>query len=325
MALRRCALGFLLLAATPVVAEESFYPIIDPNGNVTIIRSERDAEAERSKRGTPVQDAGSNASSSAAVPSTGPKSAQKMKPSGKDGQPVAPSPTFAPYDSDEYADVEALDDAVQKKDGKDKKRFYVIEGDGLGVRNIEEDGSSATPGGLMNEGTVAAAEKSTPLVSARAELDSTAAQQRWPRLERCQKPGLLEKAASIGFLPRDLVIDQKTYVFPEAPEVLYAFSLEGQGLRRLQVQSYSSSDRAPTFTLPALALLDREGCLRRVVTAYPERSYPETNSRHPMLEGIVDVHVEERFLLVLSGQPETSAATPYRVGRFGQLMFSLKK
>jgi hypothetical protein len=40
---------------------------------------------------------------------------------------------------------------------------------------------------------------------------------------------------------------------------------------------------------------------------------------------VVDVHVEERFLLVLSGQPETSAATPYRVGRFGQLMFSLKK
>lgn len=304
------------------MADESFYPIIDPNGNVTIIRGEKGERSANGKVKPSRKDAGRKPSAAPAVPGD----EKNSKASRQEGPATEKAPpVLAPYDSDEFTDVEALEEAVQKKDGKSRKRFYVIEDQGLGARNVEEDGETATPGNPLSANAMVRESGATALASTRVEFDAVAAKQQWPRLERCQKPKLLKGGATIGNLPKAIVIDEKTYAFPEAPEVLFAFSLEGLGLRQVQVQSFSASDRAPTFALPALALLDHEGCLVRVVSGYPESSYQKTNSRHPMLEGMLDVHADERYLLVLAGQPETGPALPYRVGRFGQLMFSLKK
>jgi hypothetical protein len=298
----------LLAAPLAVHAAENFYQVIDPNGNVQIIHG-----AQPEKATEP---------SAPAAKKPKPEVAEKPMAAPEAGQPAPVAP--APYDSDVYLDSELIDNARPVADAN--SRFYVINDGGPGVLSLGEGGESLPVSEFPLTGAVVTEQAdSLPLPIERRLLSAERALHQWPQLPRCFAKDKLDSGRIVEVPAQSLILDKQSYAFPEGPQTVAIFRLGGAGLRSIMVRSFARTDRNPAHASPALALLDQSGCLNRVVGGYFERSYPATNMRHAMLEGAIDVHAEEQYLLVLAVKDEAAASSPYKQSNYGQLMFSLKK
>ncbi|HEX4869157.1 MAG TPA: hypothetical protein VFV15_00325 [Moraxellaceae bacterium] len=308
----------LLVAAQGAVAEERFYPIIGPDGSIRVIHS--GAPAPRGDESRPATPGQAPAAATAAPAGTGERAQPVASP--------AAQPAFAPYDSEEYADSEALEQAV--KADANRKRFYLIQ-DGMGQQRLDEGGGNDES--LLAPAPVAAAPVSGPrerfqeLQAQRRELDPAAGLARHPALPACQPAERLRDAkVLVAAEPLGLVVDTRTYTFLDEAGVVAAYEVAGQGLRTVALRSYSRKDKNPAFVHPDLAFLDGRGCVTRVVSGYFERLYAATDRRHPMLSAELAVHAEEAYLLVLAPVRKGEApALPFAEARTGQLKLTLRK
>lgn len=314
------ALGFLvLLAALPAAAAERFYPVVGPDGRVQMIRSpEAEASSGRGEASAPT--GGEAAAAPVVGASAGGEEAALPQP------PVA---GFAPYDSEQYADSEAVEAAIARERAE-KKRFYVID-DGLGNR-LSESGSGSEEGALSpvlaQPAPLLVEEPSYPVPSVFRQLPSAEARTRFPALPAClDRPRLAAAATVAPGLPASLVLHRATYTFLEDDRVVEVYRVGGNGPRTLVLRSYSRTDRNPSFAHPHMGFLDENGCLTRVVAGYYEHLFPRTDGRHAMLRGELLVHTEEAYVAVLASRSpaEIAAALPYGYSPYGQLKFVLKK
>jgi len=290
MNMRKCAvLALSLMAVAPAIAEQRFYQVMDAQGRIQTVT-------------LPDEPANKPSSSSDAAP------ASSVAPA----VPAAPGTVSGvePVDTQEYLDSEELERS--NFNPEKKKRFYLLN-DGMGSR-IEES-SGAEGGNQPDAMPMFMAPEKAPVyvkvlhaapVEVQAHDALLAVFNGSIRKSPEGKPLCLGKAAhkKVEALTLDVsatvVIDSKARHFLEAGGVVSVFSVAGEGLRSITVQSVSHSDRKPAFVEPVFAYADAAGCvIRATAGGYFEHWLAATNSRHPLLEGRLTMLSGERFLLVV--------------------------
>lgn len=297
-------LAFLMMGTA--VAEERFYPIVGPDGSITLLRSKDDSSPSATGGASP----GSAAPAGQAAPAAG---------------QAAPSVVTAPYDSDDYVDSDSLERAA--KAAETRKRFYMIQ-DGMGQQHLSEDGTGDTSDVPLFQPPKVHPERFRPLPPGLRELDAVAGAARHPGLAACEPESRLVRSTLLQpGEPSGLVLDKQTYTFLDPGRVVAYYRVGGVGLRTLALMSYSRKDRKPAFAHPDLVFLDAAGCMTRVISGYFERLYPATEQRHAMVSAAVVVHAEESFLLVIAPAESDIAGVslPFTSSRTGQLKFTLEK
>lgn len=310
MKMRKCAvLALSLMSVAPVFAEQRFYQLMDAQGHIQTVTMPNEPESGEAK----------------AENAAAPKPASPVNPATPaiSASPEAEASGEAALESQGYLDSEELERS--NFNPEKKKRFYLLN-DGMGHR-IEESGE-AEGGNQSDARPMFMAPEESPeyfKVLHAAPVDVQAqdalvtlfhgAIRKSPE----GKPLCLGKAdqRSVQALSQDVsasvVIDSKARYFKGAAGVVSVFSVPGEGLRNIRVQSVSLSDRKPAFIEPVIAYANDAGCVVRATTSgYFEHWLAATNSRHPLLEGRLTMMSGERFLLVvLPGGRTTPPASDF--------------
>lgn len=312
----------LVAAVSTAVADERFYTVMGPDGRLQVIREAAPAAPSSPVASGARTDAATSSEASAApARNVGPDNMQEPVPTTPGG--------LAPYDSDEFTDVEVVDGELHKQ--QSRKRFYLVN-DGMGAQVRE---SSAAPEASGEPAAVGSEAKPVPktvrfraIQPAYAELTGESALTAYSGLRECQAQEALG-----GFRDmkpdeaQSVVLSRQVYQFPDRTGMVVGYRVAGEGLRALVLRSYSRTERNPAYAEPALAFLDGQGCLRRIVTGYADRLYEASDKSHSSLRAEVEMRGDERYLLVMA-TPTAAPAAPERAfssSRYGQIKLFLKK
>ncbi|WP_104472533.1 putative pilus assembly protein FilE [Acinetobacter indicus] len=100
---------------------------------------------------------------------------------------------------------------------------------------------------------------------------------------------------------KTLVAQKDVNLWPRAPltdEFDYeVVKLEGD-LRHLQVNSYASKTRQPTFYWPFAVFLDAQGCVIEGAGGYKSQDTQSTLLQHEQVEGVIQLPAQTRYLLL---------------------------
>ncbi|QSG84045.1 putative pilus assembly protein FilE [Acinetobacter indicus] len=100
---------------------------------------------------------------------------------------------------------------------------------------------------------------------------------------------------------KTLVAQKDINLWPRAPltdEFDYeVVKLEGD-LRHLQVNSYASKTRQPTFYWPFAVFLDAQGCVIEGAGGYKSQDTQSTLLQHEQVEGVIQLPAQTRYLLL---------------------------
>lgn len=318
----KCALIGLLYfsaAATDTAAgEQRFYQVIDENGRPqTIMISEKATKpsTEMKDSSVPVVD------QQVLQPSQTSQTQDVIPPAAPPIISVIPLVPSVPVqnDDDSYLDSEVLEST--NFNPEKKKHFYVLE-DGVGTRIEEGDGQ-----------LTGVAEHSPPLfpqmeVAGGAILESSlieltdpvAIQKLMGAHPLCMTQpdkkitGVLSKGHSASAR-----VNGKTRHFLDVGSTLLVLRVEGEGLRRLKLTSYSISERNPSFFMPVIAFTDSAGCIIRAHPGgYFERRHEATKTRQHRVEGgFIMLSAEKYLLVVLPEKPHPDQVEPVTLNENG--------
>lgn len=307
----RFSLFFLFLCAASVaLAEERFYQVIDASGRMQLIREGIDEKAvEKSAEEK------SDSPRSRATDVSPSVSAEKFDETAPAPALVKASPSspYAVYESDEYIDSEVMDESHRSND---KKRFVILS-DGVGQRIENMSGTneafSAPLSTAISENYVALKNTYVPLpiVSAKDIRGGCLSE---PQMNAAQ-------LLPVGRIS-DIVFDKRLANYIAAGELVQTYRIRGHGARTVFLRSYAKTDLEPSFIVPLLAFADAKGCIDRVADSYFQRFYPETKSRHPLLEASLVMHSEDTYLLFImpGGLINTVTDSPeYRISSVGRV------
>ncbi|MCO8109362.1 putative pilus assembly protein FilE [Acinetobacter indicus] len=100
---------------------------------------------------------------------------------------------------------------------------------------------------------------------------------------------------------KTLAVQKDVNLWPRAPltdEFDYeVVKLEGD-LRHLQVNSYASKTRQPTFYWPFAVFLDAQGCVIEGAGGYKSQDTQSTLLQHEQVEGVIQLPAQTRYLLL---------------------------
>jgi len=100
---------------------------------------------------------------------------------------------------------------------------------------------------------------------------------------------------------KTLAAQKDVNLWPRAPltdEFDYeVVKLEGD-LRHLQVNSYASKTRQPTFYWPFAVFLDAQGCVIEGAGGYKSQDTQSTLLQHEQVEGVIQLPAQTRYLLL---------------------------
>lgn len=310
----------LCSVAAFAAAEQRFYQVIDAQGNVQII------EMPASPAGKPAPSRSSPTPPDTPAPDGGrPAVPQPAVPVA----PVAPAPAISDSNptadsEDGYVDSEVLESTNFNPERK--KRFYVLD-DALGSRVEESDGTFSSP---VYSGPSDAAQPTGVTI---ASFTTTEVETR-DRDELANALGLeggclarkqLDKGVAIKRgQTASVVFDEKAKVFMRHGRIAAVVDVQGEGLRKLLLSSYSRKERAKEFFMPVLVFLNRDGCAVRMLSgSYFEREYGATKSRHPYVQGGIIMSSDEQYLVMLVGE-RASMSAPFPVAEFGEIVVEYK-
>lgn len=302
--------GWALLAVAAVAqGDDRFYTIMGPDGRPQVIRGEAPAGPAPA------------AVAPAAPGASGPAAPVTVAPAKATTPPAAR--VLAPYDSDDYTDVEDVDGMLREQ--RSRKRFYVLPDGGMGSQVHESAEASADTPPPSSANPAPREDSFSTLAGSPREQTGEAAQAAWPGLRDCVAPKALASLPGLDVdAPRAVVLNERAYQFPGPGGMLGGVEVAGEGMRTLVVRSYSRTGRNPAYVEPALAFLDGQGCLRRWVDGYASRLYPGSDVRHASIRGEVAVQGEERYVLLMAA-PADAAGRPFQASRYGQIKLILKK
>ncbi|MDQ8036254.1 MAG: hypothetical protein REI12_02455 [Pedobacter sp.] len=299
----RLSLILLIVVASHAEAEERFYQVIDAGGRVQVIREEVVA--------SPAVAPAKKAADSPVPPSRTAVEKVQVPPSVSDKKPGAP---YAAYDGGEYVDSEAMDESHQTNN--ERQRFVILN-DGVGQRIENMDGSNQAFSSPSIEQKV---EEGVQLKNTYLQLPVTQVQ---GMTNGCMSPVQRQQARSLasGRLT-DVVFDRALSNFVTTGQLVEAYRINDVGVRTISLHSYSRTDFEPAFVVPFIAFADSKGCINRIVDGYFQRFYPETKSRHPLLEASLLMHSGDEYLLLI--MPERAINTgnyqpEYRISSLGRV------
>lgn len=296
--------------ATIVVAEQRFYQVMGADGHLqTIMMPDEPAPAKKAESDSGVAAPAESATST-------PVPAAPVLPARPPGSPavVAPQPPSAPAParstasdtSGDSSDEEFIDSERLEREGfniEKKKRFFLLN-DGMGSRVEEvQDGlltdsvnTSVAPPPLDEQGLVA--RWSNDPVELVSSSDLLSLRKGKPL---CLSRKELSGAERVGrSAMRALQVNSRTWQFLGEGDVLKLFAVEGQGLKKLSLISYSRKEKAPAFFMPVIAVADEKGCISRAVTAgYFDRWIGATKTRQHSVQGSFIMLSGDAYVLVL--------------------------
>lgn len=317
-----CALIGLLFcsvaAADTSATEQRFYQVIDENGRPqTIMISEKAAKPSTEMKDSSVPVA---AEQQVLQPPQVLQPQDVISPSAPLTSviPLAPSaPVQGDYDS--YLDSEVLEST--NFNPEKKKHFYVLE-DGVGTRIQESDGqltemAESSPS-MFPQKEVAGG---TALESSLIELTDPVAIQKLMGVHPLCMPqpdkkvtGVLSKGRSASAR-----VNGQTRNFLDVGSSLLVLRVEGEGLRKLKLTSYSISEKNPSFLMPVIAFADSAGCIVRALPrGYFERRHEATKTRQHRVEGgFIMLSAEKYLLIVLPEKPQPDQHEPVTLNENG--------
>lgn len=315
--MRALVMALLFASAGIALAEEGerFYQVIGPDGRLQTVRAP----------GASVKpQAAESKSEPVAVPAAGKKTADLPKADlpNEVGQQQGTELKSAPYGGEAYLDSDRLE---QSGFNPESRRKFFITSDGMRQR-VEENLMPAT----------ADSSPEAPLTAAPAELrrNHTELPVGFREVSPASIPvfsGLCVETAGVGVLADEasrLREDKRSVYFGRGEPVIAAYRIRGEGLRTVQLRSYTDSIKSPAFFSPYIGLADDSGCVVRVLDGYFQRNYAVTKTQYEMLEAEITLHAEERYLLVLRAAPPEASLRPdlaYAQSPFGQISLKFLK
>lgn len=320
--------------ATIVAAEQKFYQVMGADGQMqTIMMPDEPAPANAAKTAKAVKktEPASSAVEPAELATPVPVPAAPVLPA---SAPVAvpqppsasvPSGAAASGASGEGTDAEFIDSERLEREGfnlEKKKRFFLLN-DGMGSRVEEvQDGlltdrvnTPVAPPPLEEEGLVARWSNDPVELVNPSALHAVRSGK-----SLCLSPKELSGAEQVGRGSiRAVQVNARAWQFLGQGGVLKLFAVEGKGLKKLSLTSYSRKEKNPAFFMPVIAVADEKGCISRAVTAgYFERWIGATKTRQHSVQGSFimlsgDVYV---VLLLPEKQPP---ATSFPLSPFGEV------
>lgn len=304
-------------AADTAASEQRFYQVIDENGRPqTIMISEKASKPSTEKKDTSVPAAEQQVL----------KPPQILQPQDVISPPapltsVIPLAPSVPVqiDNDIYLDSEVLEST--NFNPEKKKNFYVLE-DGVGTRIQESDGqltgmAESSPS-MFPQKEVAGG---TALESSLIELTDPVAIQKLMGVHPLCMPqpdkkvtGVLSKGRSASAR-----VNGQTRNFLDVGSSLLVLRVEGEGLRKLKLTSYSISEKNPSFLMPVIAFADSAGCIVRALPrGYFERRHEATKTRQHRVEGgFIMLSAEKYLLIVLPEKPQPDQHEPVTLNENG--------
>lgn len=303
----RVLLMVLFSSASTAIAEERFYQVMDASGRMQVIREPTSPSSEKVE----------------AVTASSPKlvdqnlvpvrSELQTQPSAKAKSVLAP---YASYDGDEYVDSEAMDNSHQTQ--REKQRFFIMsDGAGQRIENMsggyEQASASPSQSSVLQDEFLSLRVSYTqlPLTLARVMPNG------------CLSGQQIEGARALGSSRlSDVVFDKQLMNFVAPGQAIQVYRVSSEGARTISFRSYSRTDVEPAFAVPFVAFADGKGCINRIVDGYFQRFYPETKSRHPLLEGELVMHADDAYVMLIMPMSEVGGRNykpEYRISSLGRI------
>ena len=300
----------LVAAGSSLAAEgERFYQVMGPDGRMQTVKA---APASKPQPTASKPDVTALPGDAEAQPAAKAEAAPQETAAAK----------HAPYDGETYLDSDQLEQSGFNPENR--KKFFITS-DGMRQR-VEENLMPATAADNTPEAPLVA--KPAALNRSHTELDESF---------REVSPAAVVGSAGLCIDPRQagqladqalrLREDKRTVYFSQGDPLIASYSIQGQGLRTVQLRSYTDSIKSPSFFSPYIGLADDKGCVVRVLDNYFQRSYAVTKTQYEMLEAEITLHGEERYLLVLRAQPDAplQPELAYAKSPFGQISLKFLK
>ncbi len=310
MAARIFVVICLLCVTGKVVAEDRFYQIMDATGRIQVIKAPAQSVPAPAVEGDKADAPASVPAQLPATLSTAPAPAPAPAPA----SPASVAAPYARYDSEQFVDSEALDEAHQKSS---RSKFYVLSDPaGTQIQAMSEDGAVLAP--VLSSDKAErefVALKDSAVISSGPEVGAAG------RL--CFSEKQLDKGDELpaGSL-QDVIFDHKLGGFVPPSGLVQVYRVIGEGFGSLRVRSYARKDADPEFVVPRLGFADASGCVTRMTDLYFQRYYSATKSRHPMLEADLVLHAEDVYLVLLTPSGSVAGKQPrpeYRLGSLGRV------
>lgn len=322
---------FLWPVTTNVVAEQRFYQVMGADGRMQTILVPDEPVEKKPTPEKPVDDGRATAGAGereavgtqAVTPATNAHPEETPQSAAPLLSPIIPIPgegSAFPVGEDEYIDSEELE--REGFNSQKKKRFYLLN-DGMG-RFVEEvqageltdTGNQSVPTPALDEQDVVARWASDPVELTDAKALGTLRGGKPLCLPRSE----LANAARVqkGAV-RAVRADAKVWQFMKEGDVLELFLVEGEGLHKLLLHSYSKKEKNPSFFMPVIAVADATGCITRAVTSgYFDRWVGATKTRQHSVQGSFILLSSDRYVMVLLPSRQ-QAVTSFPLSPFGEV------
>ncbi len=269
----------LTLTGAYVAADERYYPTIDAQGRIQVIKSEQSSTPVAStpviQNNTVVEPVEQSAKKEQSANAKSPESMQGSR----------------QINAETYIDTELL----EKKNFNinDKKRFYYLPDGGVGTQIIE-----STEGVALSRPAVSMVDKSMSYVSSNYwRLSKEEVFQYFPQQTECITQKIINKNSKPFKRVNNIWVQPLLQANTLEIDALLRFEKETPVLTQMRIASFAMTQTKSSFYLPVAIFLDNKGCVLSAAWQYWSRAYAATESQYAFVEGLLNVPSQTTYVL----------------------------
>ncbi|MDO9179806.1 MAG: putative pilus assembly protein FilE [Agitococcus sp.] len=267
------------LAGVCVASDERYYPTVDAQGRIQVIKSEQSPTPVIS---TPVI---KNNTIIEPVEQT-----EKKEPRSNDKQLESMQGTRQ-LDAETYIDIELLEKKNFNID--EKKRFYYLPNGGVGAQIIESKESIA-----VSPLVVPVVEKPLSYVSSNYLMLSKAeVLQYFPQQTECLTEKIIKKRSKPFKSVNNVWVQASLKENSLEIDALLRFTKETSALTQIRIVSFATTQTKSNYYLPIVIFLDNKGCTLSAAWQYWSRAYTATETQYASVDGLLNVPSQTAYVL----------------------------
>lgn len=268
-----------LLSCATVTAEDRFYPTVDAQGRVQLIKS---TQPELSVEDVKIKAKDNKSSKGNEVVVLPPKQPVLKESLPKDG--------IRQLDSDTYIDTELLE--RKNFNVEDKKRFYYLPNSGVSAQVVESAaGVISTPVLVPDAVRPVAYVSSNYTLLMKEEI-----QLGYKQHNECLSAAYIKKHSKQFKSVNNIWISPSLDV--DVPDVDGFLQLPvSEPIKQLRMTAFASTHKKKTFYVPVVVFLDDKGCVLSGVWQYWSRAQAATETQYASVNGLVNIPSQSAYVL----------------------------